>query len=335
MNCIRGAFIGFLALLATPFLLQAARADTEVDLALVLAVDVSRSMDPDEQDLQRQGFVDAFRSPLVHNAIREGSLGRISVIYMEWSGRIRPEGRHSLDAHRRRGKRARIFRPAVACADRGASSRHRSRAPSLSRRSFWNFSGVEPIRRVIDVSGDGPNSSGRNVIFARDEAVAKGITINGLPIMLKRPSGFGDMENLDQYYRDCVIGGSGAFLGPGPRAAAIRRSDQDQDHPRNRRPRDPRARPARPGRPAPRLLEPAQSAQLRALIRGPRDEKGAMLGPRCSAQDPRAKPEDGLRRAVRRAPRTRSRYRTPAARTPLGRRCARAHSPGKSAHRRG
>ncbi len=213
MNCIRGAFIGFLALLATPFLLQAARADTEVDLALVLAVDVSRSMDPDEQDLQRQGFVDAFRSPLVHNAIREGSLGRISVIYMEWSGEsdqkvVIPwtliEGAESALEFSDRLSRApmgRIFQTSISGAITFASQ-------------LLDFSGVEPIRRVIDVSGDGPNSSGRNVIFARDEAVAKGITINGLPIMLKRPSGFGDMENLDQYYRDCVIGGSGAFLVP-------------------------------------------------------------------------------------------------------------------------
>jgi hypothetical protein len=70
------------------------------------------------------------------------------------------------------------------------------------------------MRRVIDISGDGPNSSGRMVDKARDDALAKGVTINGLPIMLKRPSGFGDMENLDLYYRDCVIGGAGAFMVP-------------------------------------------------------------------------------------------------------------------------
>jgi hypothetical protein len=74
--------------------------------------------------------------------------------------------------------------------------------------------GVEPLRRVIDISGDGPNSSGRGVVAARDEAITKGITINGLPIMLKRPSGFGDMENLDLYYKGCVVGGEGAFLVP-------------------------------------------------------------------------------------------------------------------------
>ena len=67
--------------------------------------------------------------------------------------------------------------------------------------------GVAPLRKVIDVSGDGPNSSGRPVVLARDEAASLGVTINGLPIMLKRPSGFGDMEDLDLYYRDCVSPG--------------------------------------------------------------------------------------------------------------------------------
>src|SRR5215203_4812412 len=80
--------LGALAAVMTGLWLCApgARAENEVDLALVLAVDVSRSMDPDEQELQRQGFVEAFRSPLVHNAIRSGMLGRITVTYMEWSG---------------------------------------------------------------------------------------------------------------------------------------------------------------------------------------------------------------------------------------------------------
>jgi hypothetical protein len=77
-----------------------------------------------------------------------------------------------------------------------------------------NKSGVQALRQVIDISGDGPNSSGRTATLARDAAVLKGLTINGLPIMLNRPTGFGDIENLDLYYRDCVIGGPGAFLVP-------------------------------------------------------------------------------------------------------------------------
>jgi hypothetical protein len=75
-------------------------------------------------------------------------------------------------------------------------------------------SGVDPLRRVIDVSGDGPNNTGRLVTLARDDAIKQGITINGLPFMLKRPTGFGDIENLDHYYQDCVIGGPGAFIVP-------------------------------------------------------------------------------------------------------------------------
>jgi hypothetical protein len=190
-----------------------ARAQTEVDVALVLAVDVSRSMDPDEQELQRQGFVEAFRSPLVHDAIRHGMLGRIAVTYMEWSGDtdqkvVVPwmvlegaEGALEFSDRLSRTPPGRIWRTSI------------SAAIDFSVR-LLETSGFEAMRRVVDISGDGPNSSGRGVEQARDEAVAKGIVINGLPIMLKRPSGFGDMENLDLYYRDCVIGGAGSFIVP-------------------------------------------------------------------------------------------------------------------------
>ena len=73
---------------------------------------------------------------------------------------------------------------------------------------------TEPVRKVIDISGDGVNNQGRLVTFARDEAVARGITINGLPLLLNRPSGSWDLENLDGYFRECVIGGPGAFIIP-------------------------------------------------------------------------------------------------------------------------
>ena len=216
-----------------------ARAETEVDVALVLAVDVSRSMDPEEQELQRQGFMEAFRSPQVHDAIRNGMVGRIIVTYMEWSGVeyqnvIVPwtiiDGREG----------------ALKFAD-GLSSTPigRLRRTSISGAIDYGVklleqTGVEPIRRVIDISGDGPNSSGRGVIAARDEAVAKGITINGLPLMLKRPSGFGDMEHLDLYYRNCVIGGEGAFIVP------VRERQQFADAIRTKIIREIAALPARP-----------------------------------------------------------------------------------------
>jgi hypothetical protein len=209
-------FLGmFAAFMAASLWLSAsaARAETEVDVALVLAVDVSRSMDPEEQELQRQGFMEAFRSSQVHDAIRNGMVGKIIVTYVEWSG----------------VEYQQVIVPWTIIEDPESAMRFadglgnapigRTRRTSISGAidfgaKLLDQTGVEPIRRVIDISGDGPNSSGRGVIAARDEAVAKGITINGLPIMLKRPSGFGDMEHLDLYYKNCVIGGEGAFLIP-------------------------------------------------------------------------------------------------------------------------
>jgi Protein of unknown function (DUF1194) len=188
-----------------------ARSETEVDLALVLAVDVSLSMEPDEQELQRQGFVEAFRSPEVHEAIRKGMLGRIAVTYVEWAGYQQVVVPWTV-----------LEQPAdsdVFAARLAESSIQRFGYTSISGAidfSLWKLrtSGVQAVRQVIDVSGDGANNQGRIVTAARDEAVAQGITINGLPLMLNRPGGAWDIENLDLYFRDCVIGGPGAFMIP-------------------------------------------------------------------------------------------------------------------------
>jgi hypothetical protein len=207
---------GLVLLLA--LMLGPARAQTEVDLALVIAVDISYSMDPEEQALQREGFAEAFRSPLVHDAIRRGVLGKIAVVYVEWAGAndqqvIIPwsvlDNPESI----------------LGFADKIASTPlRRAQRTSLSGAIDFSVqlhekSGFETPRRVVDISGDGPNNQGRLVVPARDEAVAKGITINGLPLMLMRPNIF-DVESLDIYYRDCVIGGPGAFMIP------IRRREQ-------------------------------------------------------------------------------------------------------------
>jgi hypothetical protein len=189
------------------------RAETEVDLALVLAVDVSRSMDPEEQQLQRDGYVAAFRSDVVHAAIRKGVIGRIAVTYFEWSG----PGQQTVIAPWtpiETGEDAARFADRLAAAPIG-----RVFSTSISGAIDYGMellgrSGVEALRRVIDISGDGPNNTGRTVTMARDDAVAKGVVINGLPFMLKKPSGFGDIEHLDLYYEDCVIGGPGAFVLP-------------------------------------------------------------------------------------------------------------------------
>src|ERR687897_148298 len=190
-----------------------ARSEAEVDLALVLAVDVSLSMEPDEQDLQRQGFIEALRSPEVHQAIHKGMLGRIAVTYVEWAGAWHQEVIVPWSV---------IEQPAdgLRFADRlSQSPTNRVGYTSISGAIDFSLrqlreSGVQSARQVIDISGDGANNQGRTVTLARDEALAQGITINGLPLMLKRPDSIWDIDNLDLYYRDCVIGGPGAFMIP-------------------------------------------------------------------------------------------------------------------------
>jgi hypothetical protein len=197
------------SLLAAPL---AAVADEEVDLALVIAVDISFSMDPEEQALQREGFVEAFRSPVVHEAIRRGMLGRIAVVYAEWAANFEQKIIVPWTV---------IDNPESAMAFAGRlEAQPTRRGPRTSVSGAIDFgvrllsqSGVDATRRVIDISGDGANNQGRPVTVARDEALAQGIVINGLPVMLKRP-GYLDIPDLDIYYRDCVIGGPGHFMEP-------------------------------------------------------------------------------------------------------------------------
>jgi hypothetical protein len=185
-----------------------------VDIELVLAVDVSYSMDPDEQALQREGYATALTSREFLQALREGGNGKIAVTYMEWAGQydqrvVVPwrliEGPESADA--------------VAAEISGAPYRRASRTSIsgglLFAKGLFDNSGYHGVRRVIDVSGDGANNSGLLVAPTRDEVLAAGITINGLPIVLKRANaGTMDIKNLDVYYEDCVIGGPGSFVIP-------------------------------------------------------------------------------------------------------------------------
>jgi Protein of unknown function (DUF1194) len=184
----------------------------EIDVALVLAVDISFSMDMEELALQRQGYIEALTSPLVLDAIRRGMLGRIAVTYIEWAGL---STRHVIadwtvieDL-----KTAEAFVAQI----RSAPVR-RARRTSITGAIEFSMDRLRaaefrPLRRVIDISGDGPNNEGHFVHLARDRALASGVTINGLPIILKRPFNSSyDIESLDEYYRDCVIGGPGAFM---------------------------------------------------------------------------------------------------------------------------
>jgi hypothetical protein len=192
----------------------------QVDAELVLAVDVSFSMDPEEQALQREGYVNAITSREFFSALSGGTHAKVAVTYFEWAG---PGDQRIILPWRL------IDSPwaAEAVANEIARAPYRramftSIASALQfARPLFDASGYNGLRRVIDVSGDGTNNSGPLLVPARNEVLAAGITINGLPIMLKRPAAMSlDIENLDIYYEDCVIGGPGAFVVP------IRQRDQ-------------------------------------------------------------------------------------------------------------
>jgi hypothetical protein len=210
-----GAALAGFAVLAAPRAPRLAQDSVaSVDIELVLAVDVSYSMDPDEQALQREGYVQALTSPEFLNALHSLGQGRIAVTYFEWAGVadqkiVMPwrliDGPEAADA--------------VAAEIARAPYRRASRTSIAGALTFamplFGTGGYRGLRRVIDVSGDGANNQGPPVTVVRDQALEKGITVNGLPIMLKRPSpGTMDIENLDVYYEDCVIGGPGAFVIP-------------------------------------------------------------------------------------------------------------------------
>lgn len=204
-----------LAQVGVPYLAagRALAQQASVDLELVLAVDVSLSMDLEEQRLQREGYVAAFRDAEVIKSIMAGPSGRIVVTYVEWAG---PGNQQVVMPWTLIDSAAAAQEFSRKLEGMGIS---RARMTSISSAlmfsdSLFDTSGVRGLRRVIDVSGDGPNNAGPPVTDIRDRLVAKGITINGLPIVLKRPSSFFDMEQLDQYYNDCVIGGTGAFVIP-------------------------------------------------------------------------------------------------------------------------
>jgi hypothetical protein len=202
------ALAGCLTLPAPPGAAQ----EIDVDLELVLAVDVSRSMDQQEQALQKDGYIAALQHPEVIAAIRAGFLGRVAVSYVEWAG-------PGLQ---------RIIAPwtivdgadAAAAFAGNIASQPVSfmRATSISSAllftsQLFDGNGFRSPRQVVDISGDGPNNMGPPVLDAREAALSRGITINGLPIMLNADYFGGySIANLDVYYEDCVIGGPGAFL---------------------------------------------------------------------------------------------------------------------------
>jgi hypothetical protein len=175
-----------------------------VDIALILAVDVSGSIDADRYNLQLRGYAAAFADPRLAEVIRSGAEGAIAVTLVQWSA----SANHrqiigwtvidGLDAAQR-------FASAVSETQRQFFGATSIGGAINFCRTLFDSAGVEPRRRVIDISGDGANNDGMPAAEARDAATAAGITINGLPIVAVERS-------LDAYYRDNVIGGPGAFL---------------------------------------------------------------------------------------------------------------------------
>jgi hypothetical protein len=183
-----------------------------VDVELVLAVDVSYSMDMDELAIQREGYAQAIQSKEFLQALKLGPNGRIAVTYFEWAAStdqkiIIPwrliDGPETADA-----VAAEIMKTPIRRASRTSISGAITFAMPL-----FDEDPYRGLRRVIDISGDGPNNNGGPVTVARDAALEKGIVINGLPIMVKEPSySTMDIDNLDYYYEDCVTGGPGSFV---------------------------------------------------------------------------------------------------------------------------
>lgn len=191
----------------------AAQERKEVDLALVLAVDISGSIDPEEARLQRQGYVEAFRDPVIVKAILGGNHGRIAVAYFEWSDSwvqkllvdwTLLDSPAAIQAFTRRLEDA----PISIARRTSISGAIRYAIPMFGRSPY------EAERKVMDISGDGSNNDGGLVTDVRHDALKQRIVINGLPIMNGRPNPFGfpAEDDLDRYYLHCVTGGPRSFV---------------------------------------------------------------------------------------------------------------------------
>ncbi|MFD0916435.1 DUF1194 domain-containing protein [Pseudahrensia aquimaris] len=202
-------------LLASPAHAQSSSsAPTPVDVELFLAVDVSRSMSPRELEIQRRGYAEALASDEVTKAITSGIHGKVAITYVEWAGFASQRTivpwtliDSAEDARAFALKLTAQFNPSL----RRTSL---SGAIDYATAQFTN-NGYQGLRRVIDISGDGPNNDGRPVVPARDKAVAAGFVINGLPLMTRDGMGARwHLDDLDDYYRECVVGGPASFVIP-------------------------------------------------------------------------------------------------------------------------
>ncbi|MEM7753119.1 MAG: DUF1194 domain-containing protein [Pseudomonadota bacterium] len=186
---------------------------TEVDVELALMVDVSRSMGPSELELQRRGYAEAIASDEVVGAILNGFTGRIALTYVEWAGK--GSNRVIIPWTLVDSREVAQDISDQLTADFSFAMRRTSITGAIQfAMEDMEINDFDGLRRVIDISGDGPNNSGGSVETARDKAVAAGFVINGLPLMTQDGNTFWSLDDLDLYYEACVIGGPGAFVIP-------------------------------------------------------------------------------------------------------------------------
>lgn len=214
LACMFALLLATLPAVAPAIVMPAsAQARKEVDLSLALAIDISGSIDPEEARLQREGYVDAFRDPVIVKAILGGANGRIAVAYYEWSDSWMQkllidwtllDSEASISAFA-----GRLAEAPISIARRTSiSGAIRYAIPLFARAPY------EPAHKVLDISGDGSNNDGGLVTEMRYEALKERIAINGLPIMNDRPNPFGfpSESDLDKYYLHCVTGGPRSFV---------------------------------------------------------------------------------------------------------------------------
>ncbi len=210
----RTALMGSLAAMASPLAASPAHAEIAVDLELVLAVDVSRSIDEVEAELQRRGYTEALTSRHVIDAILSGENKRIALCYVEWAGthyQMPVIDWTVIDSE----AAAQRFASRLSEAPRTSQSWTAVGQALIYSGQRFDVSGVVSRRRVIDISGDGRTNDGPPAETARDRLVEQGIIINGLPVVMNR-SNFGRPPDtgLEKYYEENVIGGQGAFVVP-------------------------------------------------------------------------------------------------------------------------
>lgn len=187
----------------------------QVDVELVLAVDVSGSMSPTELRIQRRGYVEALKSDEVWNAIDRGLIGSIAIMYVEWA---RYDLQNIVVPWSKISTRQQAFEFAERLLNAEFGGMQNTSIAGAVRHGAEQLNTNEwfGLRRVVDISGDGPNNQGGSVTLARDDAIREGVIINGLPIVVTgQVRGRGSFRgDLSEYYKSCVIGGPGSFVIP-------------------------------------------------------------------------------------------------------------------------